>query len=64
MSWKDYLYFQKSDRIAIILLLVLIVAGTGVYIATRPVGHIEAEREKTEFEKNLMLFILAGRLIV
>lgn len=31
-KWKDFWYFQKSDRVAIILLLVLIVLAGGVYI--------------------------------
>jgi DNA uptake protein ComE-like DNA-binding protein len=36
MSWKDYFYFQKRDRTAILLLLVLIVLSGIVYILTRP----------------------------
>lgn len=36
MNWKDYLYIQRGDRIAIILLLILIVIAGGVYILTSP----------------------------
>ncbi|MDR1881292.1 MAG: helix-hairpin-helix domain-containing protein [Prevotella sp.] len=36
MNWKDCFYFQKRDRTAIILLLVLIVLAGGIYIFTRP----------------------------
>lgn len=34
MSWKDFLHFQKGDKIAIVLLLILISIVGGVYIAT------------------------------
>lgn len=34
MNWKNYLYIQKGDRIAIILLLILIVVAGGIYILT------------------------------
>lgn len=45
MSWKDYFYFQKRDKVAIILLLILIVMSGGIYIATRPVSVIKKESE-------------------
>lgn len=44
MSWKDYFYFQKGDKTAILLLLILIAVSGGVYILTRP----EKAEEKTE----------------
>lgn len=43
MNWKDYFYFQKRDKVAIILLLILIVMSGGVYIATRPITKEEPE---------------------
>lgn len=36
MNWKDYLFFQKNDKIAIIILLVLIVLSGIIYIITIP----------------------------
>ncbi len=56
MSWKDYLYIQKGDRIAIILLLVLIVISGGIYILV----SIQKESDKTicpEPEKEFHTFI-------
>ena len=59
MNWKDYLYFQKGDKIAIILLLILIVTSGGVYILTRPTeqtvqqGQTVQEKEFEEFLSNL-----------
>lgn len=35
MSWKDYLYFQKGDRVAILLLCILIVLSGGVFLIIR-----------------------------
>lgn len=56
MSWKDYLYIQKGDRIAIILLLILIVISGGIYILV----SIQKETDKTtcpESEKEFHAFI-------
>lgn len=36
MSWKDYLYFQKGDRIAIIILLISIIVFGGIYFLSIP----------------------------
>lgn len=36
MSWKNYFYFQKRDKIAIIILLTLIVISGVIYIITKP----------------------------
>lgn len=36
MNWKDYFYFQKRDKLAIILLLILISMSGIIYIITRP----------------------------
>ncbi|SBW01766.1 helix-hairpin-helix domain-containing protein [uncultured Dysgonomonas sp.] len=46
MNWKDYLYFQKRDRVAIILLLVLITLTGGIYIFTRPQQKADKEEAK------------------
>lgn len=43
MSWKDYFYFQKRDKVAIIFLLILITISGGVYIATKPSIRAEAK---------------------
>lgn len=32
MNWKDYLYFQKGDKIAILLLIILIVLTGGILL--------------------------------
>lgn len=56
MSWKDYLYIQKGDRIAIILLLVLIAISGGIYILV----SIQKESDKTicpESEREFEAFI-------
>lgn len=44
MNWKDYFYFQKRDKTAILLLLVLITLSGGIYFFTRPQERI-AERD-------------------
>lgn len=36
MSWKDFFYFQKGDKIAIIILLFLILIAGCLYIITKP----------------------------
>jgi DNA uptake protein ComE-like DNA-binding protein len=36
MSWKDYFFFQKSDKTAILILMILIVLSGIVHIATLP----------------------------
>jgi competence ComEA-like helix-hairpin-helix protein len=46
MHWKDYFYFQKRDRTAILLLLVLIALSGGIYIFTGP--RQKADKEKVE----------------
>lgn len=43
MNWKDYFYFQKRDRTAILLLLVLIALSGGIYIFTRPKQSADKE---------------------
>lgn len=56
MSWKDYLYIHKGDRIAIILLLILIVISGGIYILV----SIQKENDKTicpESEREFEAFI-------
>lgn len=51
MNWKNYFYFQKRDRAAIILLLVLITLTGGIYIFTRPQQSID----KKDFEASSTL---------
>ncbi len=52
MSWKDFFYFQKQDKLAIILLLILIAISGGIYIATIPstqeetMNHYEPKQQK------------------
>jgi len=36
MSWKDYFFFQKGDKIAILMLMILIVLSGIAYVATLP----------------------------
>ncbi|MDU1891189.1 MAG: helix-hairpin-helix domain-containing protein [Dysgonomonas sp.] len=53
MAWKDYFYFQKGDKIAIILLLILISIAGGIYIITSSI----AEKDKdiiTEDQSELL----------
>ena len=55
LNWKDFLYFQKSDRNAIVLLLLLIVIA-GVFIITGKSYWIERnveeqQRALNEFDK-------------
>lgn len=56
MSWKDYLYIQKGDRIAIILLLVLIVVSGGIYILTSP-SNKNTQIENPDYEKKFEAFL-------
>lgn len=60
MSWKDYFYFQRGDKIAIIILLTLIIISGVIYIITKPspersdsesVSHLE--KEFNEFQSQL-----------
>jgi General secretion pathway protein K. len=57
MSWKDYLYFQKGDRVAVILLLILIVISGGVYIVTRSGKPAIKEEVASDSEKEFELFL-------
>ncbi|MBB4036451.1 DNA uptake protein ComE-like DNA-binding protein [Dysgonomonas hofstadii] len=51
MSWKNYFYFQKGDKTAIILLLILIVISGTAYILTRPKVDTEKQAVNPEFRK-------------
>ncbi|MBK5719293.1 helix-hairpin-helix domain-containing protein [Dysgonomonas sp. Marseille-P4677] len=51
MGWKDYFYFQKRDKTAIILLLILIVLSCGIYIVTKP-DNKEKVKLNTESKHN------------
>lgn len=46
MNWKDFFYFQKRDRNAIITLLVLIVIAGCAYIFTKPTSNKSTQKEK------------------
>jgi competence ComEA-like helix-hairpin-helix protein len=53
-SWKDYLYFTKAEKRAIIVLLLLIVIVGTAYILTQPTEAVEAVPDTelmAEFEK-------------
>ncbi|MDR2949584.1 MAG: helix-hairpin-helix domain-containing protein [Prevotella sp.] len=55
MNWKDYLYIQRGDRIAIILLLILIVIAGGVYILTSPDKN---QRQDIPVDKEFETFLI------
>jgi len=57
MSWKDYFYFQKGDKIAIILLLVLIVISGGIYFFTLPGKRAIKDNENSEVKKEFEAFL-------
>lgn len=57
MRWKDYFYFQKGDKIAIILLLILIILSGGIYIFTIPDSNAEPQESTSAFEKEFETFI-------
>ena len=51
MSWKDYFFFQKNDRVAISILLILIVISGIIYAITLPSRKLHTENTfETEFE--------------
>lgn len=56
MNWKKYFYFQKGDKTAIILLLILIVLSGGIYIITRPVKTNAIAETNSELEKEFAAF--------
>lgn len=41
MNWKDYLYFQKGDKIAILLLLILIVLTGGILLIMKGIQSVQ-----------------------
>lgn len=54
MSWKNYFFFQKKDRIAILILLSLIVISGGIYFVTSGKSKTitnDNEKLKKEFEE-------------
>lgn len=59
MNWKDYFYFEKRDRYAIILLLILITICGILYILTRkdstlyPPEESAYQKQLDEFQSNL-----------
>lgn len=51
MNWKDYFFFQKNDRIAISILLILIVISGIIYVITLPSNKSYTENTfESEFE--------------
>ncbi|WP_029903308.1 helix-hairpin-helix domain-containing protein [Prevotella sp. 10(H)] len=48
MCLKDYFYFQKRDRLAILLLLILIVLSGIIYILTKPAPKAEDNLTETQ----------------
>ena len=53
-SWKDYLYFTKAEKRAVIVLLLLIVIAGVAYILTQPPKAVDAAPDTeliAEFEK-------------
>lgn len=57
MSWKDYFYFDKRDKIAIIILLALIVVAGGLYLFTYRDKTANPPMENTESEKEFRKFL-------
>lgn len=55
MSWKDYFYFQKGDRIAILILFTLIVISGSAYFFSRPKVY-EKEELPTKFKEDFIRF--------
>lgn len=55
MSWKDYFYFQKGDRIAILILFTLIVVSGGLYFLSKQKPQVEPDTT-TQFEKEFSDF--------
>lgn len=52
MNWKDYFFFQKNDRIAISVLLILIVVSGIIYAITLPSDKLHTENTfEAEFEE-------------
>lgn len=55
MNWKNYFYFQKGDKTAIILLLILISISSVFYLVTRPQKQTDTDEKGQEqtllFEK-------------
>lgn len=57
IKWKDFLYFSKGDRIAIILLLILIVLSGGIclylkhFSLNEPIYAYESAKTNMEFKK-------------
>lgn len=55
MNWKDYFYFQKGDRIAILILFSLIIISGGIYFLSKPEQYKQAE-SVSKFEQDYSLF--------
>lgn len=59
MSWKDYFYFQKGDRIAILILFTLFVVSGGLYFLSKRKPQVESgittqfENEFSDFQSKL-----------
>lgn len=57
MSWKDYFYFQKRDRIAIFILLMLIIVSGGIYIGIKQHKNNKPSSENAETDKEFETFL-------
>ncbi|MDR2954976.1 MAG: helix-hairpin-helix domain-containing protein [Prevotella sp.] len=57
MSWKDYFYFQKKDKVAVIILLVLISISGSIYIITEQTGYGQKPLDDSTAEREFALFI-------
>lgn len=56
MSWKNYFYFQRGDKIAILTLLILIVISGIIYLATTPSHDKDTSYAKTKLAEEFNHF--------
>lgn len=56
MNWKNYFYFQKRDKIAILILLALIVISGIIYFATKPSYTRNSSGVNTMLEEEFINF--------
>ncbi|MFT3993380.1 MAG: helix-hairpin-helix domain-containing protein [Dysgonomonas sp.] len=60
MNWKDYLYFQKGDKIAILLLIILIVLTGGILLIMKgiqsgqPIVYLDKIDDFERFQEQLV----------
>lgn len=56
MSWKNYFYFQRGDKIAIITLLILIAISGVIYLITIPSPDKDTSQAKSKLEQEFDYF--------